>query len=434
MADLHSELTFSTKTRALTGELTVPGDKSISHRAVMFGAIAEGTTRIEGFLEGDDCLSTIGCMTALGATIKRDGDKVEVQGNGLRGLQEPKDVLNVGNSGTTARLIIGLLSGQPFYSVLSGDHSLNGRPMDRVVIPLKEMGGTFYGRENGRFAPLSIVGGSLKGIHYRSPVASAQVKSSLILAGLQADGETSVEEPYLSRDHSERMLRAFGVEIETKGAVHTVKGGQTLKATSIKVPGDFSSAAFFIAAALITPGSDLTIKNVGINPTRTGLLDVLEKMGATLTFLNEKVENHEPVADIHVTSQPLKGTVVDGALIPRLIDEVPILALIASQAEGTTLIKDARELRVKETDRIETVCQELKKLGVQIEPTEDGMVIKGQPNQPLNGGRVNSHGDHRIGMMLGVASSVASEPIVLEGGEAIAVSFPGFYSLFEKEK
>jgi 3-phosphoshikimate 1-carboxyvinyltransferase len=431
MADLHSKLTFSNQNKALTGEMTVPGDKSISHRAVMFGAIAEGTTRIEGFLEGEDCLSTIGCMTSLGVSIIRDGDKVEVKGNGLKGLQEPKDVLDVGNSGTTARLIIGLLAGQPFYSVISGDQSLNRRPMDRVVLPLKEMGGTFYGREKGRFAPLSIVGGALKGIHYRSPVASAQIKSSLILAGLQAEGETMLEEPYLSRDHSERMLRAFGVEIETEGATHKVKGGQTLKATTINVPGDFSSAAFFIAAALITPGSDLLIKNVGINPTRTGLLSVLEKMGASIAFLNEKEENHEPVADLHIKSQPLKGTIVDGALIPRLIDEVPILALIASQAEGTTIIKDAHELRVKETDRIDTVCQELKKLGVKIEPTEDGMRIEGNPNRPLNGGRVNSHGDHRIGMMLGVASRVASEPITLEGGDAIAVSFPGFYSLFE---
>ena len=424
MADFHSDLMFSNKNKPLTGEMTVPGDKSISHRAVMFGAIAEGTTRIEGFLEGEDCLSTIGCMTALGASITRNGDQVVVEGRGLKGLHEPNGVLDVGNSGTTARLIIGLLAGQSFYSVISGDQSLNRRPMDRVVQPLKEMGGTFYGREQGRFAPLSIVGGSLRGIHYQSPVASAQVKSALILAGLQAEGETIVEEPYLSRDHSERMLRAFGVDIVTDGATHKVKGGQALKASSINVPGDFSSAAFFIAAALITPGSDLLIKNVGINPTRTGLLTVLEQMGASITFLNEKVENHEPVADLHIISQRLKGTVVDGALIPRLIDEVPILALIASRAEGTTLIKDAHELRVKETDRIETVCQELQKLGVQIEPTEDGMRIEGNPDKPLNGGRVMSHGDHRIGMMLGVASRVASEPVVLEGADAIAVSFP----------
>ncbi|HSU80113.1 MAG TPA: 3-phosphoshikimate 1-carboxyvinyltransferase, partial [Candidatus Angelobacter sp.] len=235
---------FSNKNKPLTGEMTVPGDKSISHRAVMFGAIAEGTTRIEGFLEGEDCLSTIGCMTALGASITRNGDQVVVEGRGLKGLHEPNGVLDVGNSGTTARLIIGLLAGQSFYSVISGDQSLNRRPMDRVVQPLKEMGGTFYGREQGRFAPLSIVGGSLRGIHYQSPVASAQVKSALILAGLQAEGETIVEEPYLSRDHSERMLRAFGVDIVTDGATHKVKGGQTLKATSINVPGDFSSAAF----------------------------------------------------------------------------------------------------------------------------------------------------------------------------------------------
>ncbi len=427
-----SETIFSNSPHALTGELTVPGDKSISHRAVMFGAIAEGTTQIEGFLPGEDCLSTIGCMTALGATIKRQGDHVEVIGHGIHGLTEPNTVLDVGNSGTTARLIIGLLSGQPFYSVISGDESLNKRPMDRVVRPLRDMGAVFHGRENGRYAPLSILGGSLKGNRYESPVASAQVKSSLILAGLQAEGETIVTEPHLSRDHTERMLRAFGVTIESEGTTHRVQGGQNLTATTIRVPGDFSSAAFFIAAALITSGSDLVIKNVGINPTRTGLLTVLENMGARITYENEREENFEPVADLHIQSQDLRGTVVEGDVIPRLIDEVPILALIASRAEGQTVIKDAEELRVKETDRIRTVCEELQKLGVSIEPTPDGMIINGKPNEPLKGGQVKSHGDHRIGMMLAIASRVADAPIHLEGGESIAVSFPGFYDLFEK--
>lgn len=429
-----SETIFSKSKQAIKGELTVPGDKSISHRAVMFGAIAEGTTTIDGFLPGEDCLSTIGCMTELGATVVRNGDHVEVTGNGIKGLVEPKTILNVGNSGTTARLIIGLLSGQPFYSVISGDQSLNKRPMDRVTRPLKEMGAVFHGRENGRYAPLSILGSSLKGKHYQSPVASAQVKSALILAGLQADGETVVEEPHLSRDHTERMLRAFGVEVQTEGTTHRVRGGQDLKAATIRVPGDFSSAAFFIAAALITPGSDLVIKNCGINPTRTGLLTVLEEMGAEITLENKREENFEPVADLRIKAQALNGTTIGGEVIPRLIDEIPIIALIASQAKGTTVIKDAAELRVKETDRIQTVCEELQKLGVSIEPTPDGMIIHGEPDLPIRGGHVKSHGDHRIGMMLAVASRVADSPIHLDDAEAIAVSFPGFYDLFEKSK
>ncbi|WEG11362.1 3-phosphoshikimate 1-carboxyvinyltransferase [Pullulanibacillus sp. KACC 23026] len=429
-----TDYVFDSKGKTFTGEMTVPGDKSISHRSVMLGSIAEGTTTVEGFLLGEDCLSTIRCMSELGVTIERDGEHVTIHGNGLKGLTEPKTVLDVGNSGTTARLIIGLLSGQPFYSVISGDRSLNKRPMDRVTKPLKNMGGTFYGRENGRYAPLSIVGGALKAIHYQSPVASAQVKSSLVLAGLQASGETTIEEPHLSRDHTERMLRAFGVTIETEGTTHRVKGGQTLTATHIRVPGDFSSAAFFIAAALITPGSELIIKNVGINPTRTGLLTVLENMGASIELLNQREENFEPVADLHIKGQSLKATTVSGEVIPRLIDEIPILALIASQAEGTTVIKDAEELRVKETDRIQTVCEELTKIGVQIEPTPDGMIIQGQPRTSLKGGRVKSHGDHRIGMMLGVAAVLTDQPLILEEGEAIAVSFPGFYDFFTKNK
>ncbi|MFC7391577.1 3-phosphoshikimate 1-carboxyvinyltransferase [Scopulibacillus cellulosilyticus] len=417
--------------KKIQGKIKVPGDKSISHRAVLLGAIAEGETTVDGFLMGDDCLHTMKCMRQLGVRIEKSGESLIIIGNGIDGLSEPVDVLDVGNSGTAMRLMIGLLAARPFYSVLVGDASIHQRPMDRVVLPLKQMGADIYGRSNNRLAPITVNGSKLHGTEYHSPVSSAQVKSAILLAGLQTEGTTVVREPELSRDHTERMIRAFGGSVLTEGTVHTITGPQKLTGTHIKVPGDISSAAFFIAAALITPDSHLIIEDVGINPTRTGILDILNSMGADISLENQRIVNDEPVSDLVVRSSSLQGTEIGGDVIPRLIDEIPILALIATQAEGQTVIKDAAELKVKETNRIVTVVSQLRKLGADIEETEDGMIINGQPGKPLKGGDVNSFGDHRIGMMLAIASQVANEPINVERTDSIAVSFPTFNELLE---
>jgi len=412
----------------LAGEIAIPGDKSISHRSVMFGAIAEGKTTVTNFLMGEDCLSTISCFMKLGVSIQHDNEKVIIEGSGLEGLQEPKELLDVGNSGTTIRLMSGILAGRDFHSTLAGDSSIGKRPMTRVVGPLKKMGAKIDGRSNGEFTPLSIRGQSLKAISYELPVASAQVKSSILFAGLQAEGTTTVVEPLSTRDHTERMIKAFGGEIRVEGKNIQVKGGQKLVAADIHVPGDISSAAFFLVAASIVPGSSVTLKNVGLNPTRTGIMDVLEKMGAVVTITNAR-DKFEPSGDLLVKAASLKGTIIEGDIIPRLIDEIPIIALLATQAEGTTVIKDAEELKVKETNRIDTVVNELKKLGADIEATEDGMIIRG--GSPLKGNTVDSHGDHRIGMMLAVASLVAEGDIILENAEAISVSYPSFFEHME---
>jgi len=412
--------------KSVIGKVQVPGDKSISHRAAIFGAMAVGKTVIHGYLTGEDCLHTLSCLEALGVQIDRQEKTVIINGTGWKNLREPKTVLDVGNSGTTMRLLLGVLAAQPFYTVLSGDKSLNERPMRRVSIPLTEMGARFDGRENGNKAPLSVRGNALRPITYQSPVASAQVKSAILLAGLQTEGVTTVVEPVASRDHTERMIEAFGGSIDTNGTRHSVKGRQKLIGTEIVVPGDFSSAAFLIAAALVTENSVLTIENVGINPTRTGMLTILKQMGANIELFNQRELNREPVCDILVRSSALKGTVIEGAVIPRLIDEIPILALIASQAEGRTVIKDAGELKVKETNRIQTVVSELKKLGVDIEATDDGMIIEGDPDKVLSGGVVNAYGDHRMAMMLMVASLISADPLVILEAESAAVSFPGF--------
>ncbi|MBM7645282.1 3-phosphoshikimate 1-carboxyvinyltransferase [Scopulibacillus daqui] len=417
--------------KKIQGKIKVPGDKSISHRAVLLGSIAEGKTKIDGFLMGDDCLHTMQIMRQLGVRIEKDGESLIIEGNGIDGLSEPADVLDVGNSGTAMRLLIGLLSARPFYSVLVGDASIHQRPMDRVVLPLKEMGANITGRADNRLAPITVNGRKLHGIEYDSPVSSAQVKSAILLAGLQTEGTTIVREPELSRDHTERMIRAFGGSVTTEGMVHTIVGPQKLTGTHIKVPGDISSAAFFIAAALITPGSHLIIENVGVNPTRTGILDILQAMGADVALENERLVNDEPVSDIVVRHSSLKGAEIGGEVIPRLIDEIPILALIATQAEGQTVIRDASELKVKETNRIVTVVSQLRKMGADIEETDDGMIINGQPGKPLKGGNVNSFGDHRIGMMLAIASQAAKEPVKVDHAESIAVSFPGFETLLE---
>ncbi|PLR82782.1 3-phosphoshikimate 1-carboxyvinyltransferase [Bacillus canaveralius] len=413
------------KSKGLRGSIAVPGDKSISHRSVMFGAIAHGTTTVQHFLAGEDCLSTISCFRKLGVTIEQEGDRLQIIGKGIDGLREPSEVLDVGNSGTTIRLLLGILAGRPFHASLVGDSSIAKRPMTRVTRPLAAMGASIDGRNKGEFTPLSIRGGHLTGIEYKSPVASAQVKSSILFAGLQAEGETSVIEPSKTRDHTERMLQQFGGNVDIDGLSVKVTGGQQLKAVNIDVPGDVSSAAFFLVAAAITPNSELVLHNVGLNPTRTGILDVLEQMGADIKILPKKEDNAEPVGDIIIKTSALKGIEISGDLIPRLIDEIPVIALLATQANGTTVIKDAHELKVKETNRIDTVVNELTKLGAEIEATEDGMIIAG--GSTLNGGHVDSHGDHRIGMMLAIASLICSGEVNLAESEAIAVSYPAFF-------
>ncbi|MGG1675145.1 3-phosphoshikimate 1-carboxyvinyltransferase [Neobacillus sp. NRS-1170] len=418
-------ITLNTKINRLIGEITIPGDKSISHRSVMFGSIAHGETRITNFLPGEDCLSTISCFRKLGVTIEEDDNLIRISGNGFEGLTEPIDVLDVGNSGTTIRLLMGILAGRPFFSSLVGDASIGKRPMTRVTGPLAEMGAVIDGRKSGSYTPLSIRGGKLNPIQYELPVASAQVKSALILAGLQAEGVTQIIEPSETRDHTERMIRKFGGMIDKENKIITVKGGQKLTGATIHVPGDISSAAFFLVAGAIVPGSEIVLKNVGLNPTRTGIIEVLKNMGADLEIISNESDAFEPAGDLVIRTSSLKGTVIEGDLIPKLIDEIPIIALLATQAEGKTIIKDAEELKVKETNRIDTVVNELQKLGASIEATDDGMIINGKSN--LHGGTVSSHGDHRIGMMLAIAALVSDGDVLLENPEAIAVSYPNFF-------
>ncbi|MEH7355286.1 3-phosphoshikimate 1-carboxyvinyltransferase [Neobacillus drentensis] len=410
----------------LFGEVTIPGDKSISHRSVMFGSIAYGETKVTNFLPGDDCLSTISCFRKLGVIIEESDNQLRIIGNGFEGLTEPDGVLDVGNSGTTIRLLMGILAGRPFFSTLVGDESIGKRPMTRVTGPLTSMGAWLDGRKDGAFTPISIRGGQLNPFHYELPVASAQVKSALILAGLQAEGESTIIEPAETRDHTERMIRQFGGDINKDNKVITVKGGQRLTASTIHVPGDISSAAFFLVAGAVIPGSEIVLKNVGLNPTRTGIIEVLKKMGADLEIVQKDDNSFEPAGDFIIKTSNLKGIVVEGDIIPKLIDEIPIIALLATQAEGKTVIKDAEELKVKETNRIDTVVNELRKLGASIEATNDGMIIYGKSN--LNGGRVSSHGDHRIGMMLSIAALLCINNVELEQSEAISVSYPNFFA------
>ncbi|MBM7604415.1 3-phosphoshikimate 1-carboxyvinyltransferase [Metabacillus crassostreae] len=422
-----SEVKNLVKVERLVGEIDIPGDKSISHRAVMFGSIATGQTLISNFLMGADCLSTVSCFRKMGVTINIEEGQVSVDGKGLAGLVEPTDILDVGNSGTTTRLMMGILAGASFHSCVIGDESIARRPMSRVTNPLKMMGANIDGRENGQYTPLSIRGGDLKGIQYSSPVASAQVKSAILLAGLQTSGEeTIVTEPHKSRDHTERMLRAFGVKVEEDDKSASIVGGQSLQATNIFVPGDISSAAFFLVAGAIVPNSEIVLKNVGINPTRTGILDVLKMMGASIEIIPHKEQSFEPIADIIIKTSTLKGTIIDGDLIPKLIDEIPVIALLATQAEGQTIIKDASELKVKETNRIDTVVGELSKIGAAIKATDDGMIITGK-TALVGNAVVSSHGDHRIGMMLAIASCITNEPVQLEDAGAIDVSYPNFF-------
>ncbi|REK62217.1 MAG: 3-phosphoshikimate 1-carboxyvinyltransferase [Brevibacillus sp.] len=416
--------------KRIEGTVRVPGDKSISHRAVMFGALAEGTTTIEGFLPGADCLSTIDCFRRMGVKIEQAGDRVTVYGKGWYGLEEPSQHLDVGNSGTTIRLMAGILATQPFHAVMEGDESIAKRPMRRVIGPLRQMGAKIDGRKDGEYTPLSIRGGGLHGISYQSPVASAQVKSAILLAGLQATGVTSVTEPQLSRDHTERMLQAFGVKVVRDGLTVSVEGGQTLTGRAIRVPGDISSAAFLIAAVMMVPGSSLLIENVGVNPSRTGIIDVVRAMGGRIELQNERIVNEEPVADLLVTHSELRGIEIGGEIIPRLIDEIPVIAVMATRANGRTVIRDAEELRVKETDRIATVASQLSKFGASVTPTPDGLIVEGATQ--LTGAAIDSMGDHRIGMAMAIAGLAAEGETVIANDAAINVSFPGFADLLAR--
>lgn len=416
---------------ALKGEVQIPGDKSISHRAVMLGSIARGTTEISHFLNGADCLSTIHCFQKMGIEIEQSKDLVLVHGRGLRGLKAPQGILDTGNSGTTTRLICGILSGQDFSSVLSGDDSLNSRPMKRIMDPLNQMGARITSIQDNNCAPLRIEPGTLHGIRYVSPVASAQVKSSVLLAGLYADSPVSVTEPVLSRNHTELMLGSFGADISSElhadgSATASVSPCAELYGQKIQVPGDISSAAYFIAAGLLVPGSRLLVKNVGINPTRAGFLEICRKMGADIGYLNRQSQGGEETADLLVTPKPLTGTVIEGAVIPSLIDEIPILAVMAAFAEGTTVIRDAAELKVKETNRIQTVTENLLAMGAEIIPTEDGMIIHG--TGALKGTQIQSHLDHRIAMAFSVAALAAEGTTTILDGQCVDVSYPGFFA------
>lgn len=421
----------------LHGEIEIPGDKSISHRSVMFGALAKGTTEITHFLQGADCLSTIGCFRAMGIEIENTPEKILVHGRGLHGLTAPAGTLDVGNSGTTTRLISGILSGQPFATTLSGDASLNSRPMKRIMEPLSLMGADIQSQNGNGCAPLQINHhlnpGShpeLKHIHYRSRVASAQVKSAVLLAGLYADGVTEVTEPTLSRNHTELMLNGFGANVITinhddGSATASIQPCEELFARQIQVPGDISSAAYFIAAGLLVPNSELLIRNVGINPTRAGLLEVCRAMGADITYVNQTSASGEPTANLLVRSSSLHGTTVEGAIIPTLIDEIPMIAVMAAFAEGTTVIKDAAELKVKETDRIKTTTEALLAMGADVVPTEDGMIIHG--GNPLHGTDINSYLDHRIAMAFSIAGLAAAGTTTIQDSRCVDVSYPEFY-------
>ncbi|HJA34424.1 MAG TPA: 3-phosphoshikimate 1-carboxyvinyltransferase [Candidatus Mediterraneibacter merdigallinarum] len=419
----------------LKGTVSVPGDKSISHRGIMFGSIADGTTEIHNFLPGADCLATIRCFRALGIEIEQEGSTVTVHGKGLHGLSAPSHILDVGNSGTTTRLLSGILAGQPFESKLSGDESLNSRPMKRIIDPLTQMGADISSILHNGCAPLYIAPSRLHGIHYDSPVASAQVKSCILLAGLYANGETSVTEPGLSRNHTELMLKEFGADIRSvhdldcSRTTAIIQPGRELHGQKLTVPGDISSAAYFIAAGLIVPDSEIRITNVGINPTRAGILKICEDMGARIELSNERTEGGEKIADITVKTSRLHGTVIEGDIIPALIDEIPVIAVMAAVAEGTTVIRDAAELKVKETDRIETVTDNLKAMGCDVTPTEDGMIINGGK---LKGASIHTLLDHRIAMAFSIAALAAEGRTRILDSKCVDVSYPAFYDTFEE--
>lgn len=416
---------FTKAAKGLKGQLAVPGDKSISHRAVMLGSIASGNTEIHHFLQGADCLSTISCFRRMGVEIENRGNMVVVHGKGMRGLSAPSGMLDCGNSGTTMRLMSGILAAQPFPSTLTGDASIQKRPMKRIMEPLTQMGAHILSlRENG-CAPLRIKPGKLHGIHYHTPVASAQVKSAILLAGLYSDGPTKVTEPALSRNHTELMLRHFGAEIASEDVTAAVMPAKELYGAKVEVPGDISSAAYFIAAALMVPGSEVLIRNVGVNPTRDGMIRVCQAMGADLALENVRGREAEPMADLLVRHSSLKGVEIGGEIIPALIDELPMIAAMACAAQGTTVIKDAAELKVKESNRIRIMVENLSAMGADIRETEDGMIIEG--GHPLHGASVDSHLDHRIAMTFAVTALIADGVTTIKDADCVRISYPGFY-------
>lgn len=412
-------------TNPLHGELMIPGDKSISHRSVMFASLAKGTSHIKGFLPGADCLSTIHCFRQMGIEIYQEESMVTVTGQGMRGLKKPKSILDCGNSGTTTRLISGILAGQNFTSTLTGDESIQKRPMKRIILPLTQMGASIASLRDNGCAPLQITGRPLHGITYHSPVASAQVKSAILLAGLYAEGETSVIEPSVSRNHTEIMLKAFGADVSCHDTTASVHHTDELFASNIEVPGDISSAAYFIVAALMIPNSDIILHNVGINPTRDGLLRAIEMMGGKIEILSIKNEDTEAIADLHIKSQNLHGATFGGDIIPAMIDEIPALAALACFAEGETIIKDAEELKVKESNRIKVMVEELSKMGAQIEETEDGMIIHGKHS--LHSAQIDSHKDHRIAMTFSILSRAIGQDLPIVDKDCVKISYPNFY-------
>lgn len=419
-----------TTARALRGDVTVPGDKSISHRAVMFGALADADTHITGFLMGEDCLSTISCFEKMGVSIDVSEKEVVVHGVGLHGLKAPTELLYTGNSGTTTRLLCGILAGQPFSCTLNGDASIQKRPMGRIIKPLREMGADISGKD-GNLCPLNIHPAPLHGIRYDMPVASAQLKSAILLAGLFADGPTTVIEPAPSRDHTERMLRGLGAQVVSNGTEITLTPPKALHAVNVEVPGDISSAAYFLVAGLILPNSDIVIRNVGINPTRTGILDALEAMGANIERLNER-GTVEPICDLRVRSSHLHGTTISGDMIPRLIDEIPVLAVAAAFAEGETVIRDAQELKVKESNRIATMTTELSKTGADVQETDDGMIIRG--GKPLHGADFASYADHRVAMSMAVCALACEGDSSIDDPDCVAISYPTFFETLDALK
>ena len=415
----------------LSGEICVQGDKSISHRAVIIGSIANGTTIVTNFLTSEDCLATMKAFKAMGILIEEfDGNKLKIHGKGPNGLAEPPDVMDIGNSGTSARLLCGLLSAQPFFSVMTGDNSLRRRPMKRVTEPLRQMGARIWGRRGGEYLPLSIQGGELKGFFHRMAVPSAQVKTALLLAGLFAKGRTTIEELLPTRDHTERMLKYCGVDLIRKGTTIAVEGGQSPSSRDIEIPGDISAAAFFIVGASMLKGSEIVIKGVGLNPTRTGIIDILRQMGASIEMDNLREMGGEPAGDIRVRSAPLKGVEIKGDIIPRCVDELPVLCIAAAIAEGETWIRDAAELRVKESDRIAGMAECLSSLGVEVETFEDGMRIQG--TKRLKGSMCNSRGDHRIAMSMAIAGLAAEGETLIEDTECINTSFPMFEETLQR--
>jgi 3-phosphoshikimate 1-carboxyvinyltransferase len=410
--------------KQLKGEIKVPGDKSISHRSIMLGSIAKGETEIENFLRADDCMRTVDCFRKMGIEIIFEDSIVKVRGTGLYGLHEPSDVFDVGNSGTSIRLLMGILAGQKFHTTLTGDESIRRRPMGRVIEPLKKMGAVIHGRQRDTLAPLTIIGKDLKAITYEMPVASAQVKSAILLAGLYASGQTTVIEKEPTRDHTERMLEYFGAAIKTENKKISIEGKKDINGQKVFVPGDISSAAFLMVAASIIPDSEILIRDVGVNPGRTGIIEVLHRMGANLEVINERMLSNEPVADISIKHSQLNSIELSGSVIPRVIDEIPIIAVAATQAKGKTIIKGAEELRLKESDRIKTTVHELKRLGANIEEARGGIVIYG-PSK-LKKGVCQSYGDHRIAMISAIAGLIAPGETVVEKTECVETSFPDF--------